>query len=458
MQAMDRIYIRQWEGDDEEHLRLWEEKWCNVEIGEELCSPMNYAVVIVEKTEDTLTVAEGSTRYTIRRGEKKSIDFWTDDPIGDGTCFHFFVEIDWSKEVKMIIGNNRELKAISMESGFGGSGGTNTSEETPVRRYVFSALNLEALSTFQFYPYCFGSDYGNFAPTKIIFLSACEDEVHFKIDDREYAFSKDKPSFYNRRPGISYDTHGYYYLTAHYHEKTEEWEKKYAGLSNDELVQRIKAIYTDKSCKNETYYLDELLFKRGDIRAYSYLGDDYKAGRGVPQSDKLAIYFYSMGAEKGDVRSLMQWAELLLDKENLKGALCKYAQALELATDEEKRLELLDWLAATALSVEGYEKLGAYYLFQVPEEKRTGPVWYFLGLAYVNAGEGHFIKRNLENAAYCFMQARELAEGVDEELYKYADGALSNDEYAGVIPTCPHSPFEDETLLRQAEACHKELL
>ena len=153
---------------------------------------------------------------------------------------------------------------------------------------------LEKLETFQFFPYCFGEEYGNHAGTKIVFLSACDDEVRFKIDDREYAFSKDKPSFYNRLPGISYDTHGYYYLAAHYHDKTDEWEKEYTSYTNDELVAKIREIYTDKARKNETYYLDELLFKRGDERAYSFLGDDYKAGRGAPQSEKLACEFYTL--------------------------------------------------------------------------------------------------------------------------------------------------------------------
>ena len=352
----------------------------------------------------------------------------------------------------MKIGKNRELKAITVESGFGGSGNTNTSGETPVFRYVFSALDLEKLSAFQFYPYCFGEEYGNHAGTKIVFLSACDDEVHFKIDDREYAFSKDKPSFYNRLPGISYDTHGYYYLAAYYHDKTDEWEKEYAGFSNDELVEKIREIYTDKARKNETYYLDELLLKRGDERAYSFLGDDYKVGRGVPQSEKLAVYFYEMGAKKGDIRALMQWAGLFLDKEDYKGALSKYAQALNFAKDEKKRFEILEWLASTALVTEGYEKLAAYYIYQIPDKKRSALAWYTLGLAYCNAKEGGYVQRNFENEAYCFVQAQELAKGVDEELFLYAQGAVSTEEYEGIIPEFPHSPFEDEALKADAEA------
>lgn len=350
----------------------------------------------------------------------------------------------------MKIGKNRELKAITVESGFGGSGNTNTSGETPVFRYVFSALDLEKLETFQFFPYCFGEEYGNYAGTKIVFLSACDDEVHFKIDGREYAFSKDKPSFYNRLPGIAYDTHGYYYLAAHYHDKIDEWEKEYASYTNEEIVTKIREIFTDKKRENETYYLDELLFKRGDIRAYSYLGDDYKDGRGVPQSEELAVYFYEVGARNGDIRSLLQWAELFLDKEDLKGAICKYMQALDIATGE-KRLKIFEEIAVTALAEEKCQRLAAYYLFQIPSEKRSALAWYALGLAYHNAKEEDYIPRDYENAAYCFMQAQEMSEGVDEELFLYAQGATSTEEYVGIIPKFPRSPFENKALSLTAE-------
>ena len=457
MKYVNKVFVRHWEDNFSDNPYIWGEEWHDAVVGEELCSPMNYAVKIVERTEDTLTVAQGSQSYTVRKGEKLLFDFWTDDPIGDGTCFRFFVEIDWSKEYIMKVGKNRELKAITLESGFGGSGGTNTSGETPVHRHVFSALDLDKLFSFEFYPYYFGDEYGNYSGTKIVFLSACEDEVHFKIDNREYAFSKDKPGFYNRLPGISYDTHGYYYLSAHYHDKTDEWEKEYLSYTNDELVAKSREIYNDKARRNETYFLDELLFKRGDERAYSFLGDDYKAGRGVPQSEELAVYFYEMGAKKGNVRSLMRWAELLLDKEDFKGALSKYMQALRFAKSEEKRFEIFEWLASTALVTEGYEKLAAYYLFQIPAEKRSAMAWYALGLAYFNAEEGYYVQRNLENAAYCYMQAQELAKGVDEELFLYAQGAVSVEEYAGVIPEFPHSPFEDEALLADAEALASSL-
>ena len=75
-----------------------------------------------------------------------------------------------------------------------------------------------------------------------------------------------------------------------------------------------------------------------------------------------------------------------------------------------------------------------------------------MGLAYCNAKEGGYVQRNFENEAYCFVQAQELAKGIDEELFLYAQGAVSGEEYAGVIPEFPHSPFEDEALKADAEA------
>ena len=98
MCVKDKVCVRHWEDDFGDNPYVWGEEWHDAKVGEELCSPMNYAVVVTERTDDTLTVAQGLQRYTVRKGEKLLFDFWTDDPIGDGTCFRFFVEIDWSKE------------------------------------------------------------------------------------------------------------------------------------------------------------------------------------------------------------------------------------------------------------------------------------------------------------------------------------------------------------------------
>ena len=40
--------------------------------------------------------------------------------------------------------------------------------------------------------------------------------------------------------------------------------------------------------------------ERGDARAQAYLGFMYQYGRGVPQSYRLAIYWYRRGAEQGN--------------------------------------------------------------------------------------------------------------------------------------------------------------
>lgn len=67
----------------------------------------------------------------------------------------------------------------------------------------------------------------------------------------------------------------------------------------------------EKSTETEGLSLLERKAASGDGRACALLGRYHELGKGVPQSDENAVYFYQKGAEKGDKDALFALSELL---------------------------------------------------------------------------------------------------------------------------------------------------
>ena len=116
----------------------------------------------------------------------------------------------------MRVENNQDLIAVWIESGFGGSGGSNCSDQSRVPSWRVGVEQMREMQEFSCYPYRFGAEYGNYSNEKITVLGAYDDEVHLEIEGKEYILNKQKPTFYDRLQGISYDTHAYFLIEACY--------------------------------------------------------------------------------------------------------------------------------------------------------------------------------------------------------------------------------------------------